>query len=687
MFHAIQNSLNIDKESNLTNRDMFHRKMPAIKLFGRTWLAASDDLVYPGIFEIFIRSIWLSLIVTVCVRYYEHTWSCQSGGELVRVYLLGEVAFLVVSILFMLIITRLSAKGSIMETHARKHVEPILTVKILLLLPEISWNILGSLWLFGSNVKCSYEHYTIMITQALVFFDWILIGLTIFGLALIFDPLGLLSKKHLESSVEYGKLSRNWQRRFKFLWWMRKDENANETFQQVAGLLSSLYQGTDLVPSDVIAGCILLRIRQKRETRELHRLNILPIPKYTSDATAIFKNAPSWMSLDNASYYIKLSLATYGWLYVMYLHICTGCFHILPNLTCCACFRTKRIPIIGDNCCYCYLAGMKTLSDLSTDDILYASFKNYLCEIPFCVIADQNKNNIVIIIRGSLSLRDLITDIAAGSNVFVCEGIPSNSHAHSGMITAARLILKKLDDNKVLERAFNTYPHYDLVITGHSLGAGIGILLGFLLRPRYPSLKVYGFSTPAGLLSRELARITEEFVFTVGIGDDLVMRLSVDSIENLRTSLLMALRVCPLPKYRVVLNGLGYILFGIPEKDLENTWNAYNMITTVSGETPLLNDRDINTVEESRIYERDISKRRYSKVKLYMGGRILHIIKCKTEQSKNSKSQNKKEKKFEMRWAQPEEFTELIVMPRMLLDHLPECIDKTLTTLIEQQKD
>ena len=50
-------------------------------------------------------------------------------------------------------------------------------------------------------------------------------------------------------------------------------------------------------------------------------------------------------------------------------------------------------------------------------------------------------------------------------------------------------------------------------------------------------------------------------------------------------------------QYRVVLNGLGYILFGIPEKDLENTWNAYNMITTVSGETPLLNDRDINTVE------------------------------------------------------------------------------------------
>lgn len=32
--------------------------------------------------------------------------------------------------------------------------------------------------------------------------------------------------------------------------------------------------------------------------------------------------------------------------------------------------------------------------------------------------------------------------------------------------------------------------------TGHSLGAGISILLAFLLRPRYPFLKVYAFATP-----------------------------------------------------------------------------------------------------------------------------------------------------------------------------------------------
>lgn len=47
------------------------------------------------------------------------------------------------------------------------------------------------------------------------------------------------------------------------------------------GLLSALFRGTDLVPSDVMAGLILLRVRQKRETHELRSLNLLSRPEYT----------------------------------------------------------------------------------------------------------------------------------------------------------------------------------------------------------------------------------------------------------------------------------------------------------------------------------------------------------------------------------------------------------------------
>lgn len=104
-------------------------------------------------------------------------------------------------------------------------------------------------------------------------------------------------------------------------------------------------------------------------------------------------------------------------------------------------------------------------------------------------------------------------------------------------------------------------------------------------------------------------------------------------------------------------------------------------------------------------------KRRFSKVRLYTGGRVLHIVKCKPATKEKKKydyfvdkyvkyseikkilfvffyrKQKNKEKKFEMRWALPEDFMELSVMPRMLLDHFPENLEEALEVLIKQQEE
>lgn len=39
-----------------------------------------------------------------------------------------------------------------------------------------------------------------------------------------------------------------------------------------------------------------------------------------------------------------------------------------------------------------------------------------------------------------------------------------------------------------------------LHFAGHSLGAGVAVLVALKLRPRYPHLKVYAFSTPGKIL-------------------------------------------------------------------------------------------------------------------------------------------------------------------------------------------
>lgn len=48
----------------------------------------------------------------------------------------------------------------------------------------------------------------------------------------------------------------------------------------VAGLFSNLFRGTDITPTDFIAGCILLRVKQKRECREQRRLALIAEQRY-----------------------------------------------------------------------------------------------------------------------------------------------------------------------------------------------------------------------------------------------------------------------------------------------------------------------------------------------------------------------------------------------------------------------
>ncbi|XP_026465455.1 sn1-specific diacylglycerol lipase beta-like [Ctenocephalides felis] len=673
--------------------------MPALRLFGRKWLAASDDLVFPCLFELLLRIIWLVLMSLALVRYWDSTLGCD-GGTPVRAYMAGTIAVLSAGAVLLLALINRSAQGTITDTRARRHVAPLLAVKIFLHLPELGLNILGTLWAFSDVIVCpNTELFSRTVIEAIVLFNWVLFALTVFGLAMVFDPLGSTSASCCvqgspgstatpSQSNMHRKLTALWLKRFRWACCcMRSDELGNEAFQQIAALLSTLFRGTDLVPSDVLAGCVLLRVRQKRDTRERRRLQMLAEeePQYTTDMLRIFSTCPSWMNMHMAKHFMRFSMATYGWPFVMYTHCCTGLYRLMRKATCCACFRSKPNMVTDDNCCLCHLAGVRYMSRLRSEDILYASFRNHVFELPFCVLLDHKTRSVVVAVRGSISLRDVITDLVAGAESFTAQGLPPDSMAHRGMAMGAEYINGRLRDRKILDKAFQLYPEYGLVLTGHSLGAGVAVLLALKLRPRYPDVKVYAFSTPAGLLSREAAKCTENFVFTVGVGDDFVMRLGVDSIENLRTCVLETLRACKLPKYRIVLNGLGYAMFGVPSRDLETTWRDDVITRPGPGHSPLLGSRPISTVStmanEAALIA-DVSVRRFCRTKLYTAGKILHIAYRK--RTKLEKKSGGGGNEFELRWAQPEDFSELAVMPRMLLDHLPENVYLAISKVIRE---
>lgn len=115
------------------------------------------------------------------------------------------------------------------------------------------------------------------------------------------------------------------------------------------------------------------------------------------------------------------------------------------------------------------------------------------------MIADHKTRNIVIAIRGSISLRDIFTDLTATSDRFEAEGLPPDTMAHKGMAIGADYVQRRLRETGIVDKALARYPEYGLVLTGHSLGAGVAALLALKIRPRYPDLKVYAFATPGRL--------------------------------------------------------------------------------------------------------------------------------------------------------------------------------------------
>lgn len=139
-----------------------------------------------------------------------------------------------------------------------------------------------------------------------------------------------------------------------------------------------------------------------------------------------------------------------------------------------------------------------------------------------------------------------------------------------------------------------------------------------------------------------------------------------------------------------MLNGFGYALFGVPSRDLETTWHDVSEFSVQLNEqnqnlAPEVNPISLDTINsEAALLSREISVRRFAKTRLYTGGKILHIVRRK--KTELEKKTNTGGCTYEMRWAVPEDFSEFKVMPRMLLDHLPDNVFKTLSIILEEQK-
>ncbi|KAI2544933.1 DAGLB isoform 4, partial [Pan troglodytes] len=125
--------------------------MPGMVLFGRRWAIASDDLVFPGFFELVVRVLWWIGILTL---YLMHRGKLDcAGGALLSSYLIVLMILLAVVICTVSAIMCVSMRGTICNPGPRKSMSKLLYIRLALFFPEMVWASLGAAWV-ADGVQC-----------------------------------------------------------------------------------------------------------------------------------------------------------------------------------------------------------------------------------------------------------------------------------------------------------------------------------------------------------------------------------------------------------------------------------------------------------------------------------------------------------------------------------------------------
>ncbi|XP_067859617.1 diacylglycerol lipase-beta isoform X2 [Heptranchias perlo] len=606
--------------------------MPGLVVFGRRWSLASDDLVFPGAFEVLLRVVWW---IGILVLYLNHKgqFDCKGDGVLPS-YLIILIVLLATIILILSVIVYISMQGTITNPGPRRSIPSLIYIRTALYLPELVWAVLGAVWVNDESQGCAPSVVN-TITIAVIA-SWIFLFFTVVAVLIVFDPLGRPKQlgfvAHCDHDLESSEsvqlrytaksfAARVWEYRFKLLCCcIMKDADNQAAFTNIGELFSAFFMDTDLVLSDIAAGLSLLHQEQDKieQTRDLEEV-ACTVPQSASVAEELD------IELENAAYYMKFAVAAYGWPLYVFTYPFTGICRLSSDYSCCR-IQVPEHNIVGGDHLNCHFTSMLETTGLQYHDFIHISFHNKIYEIPFYVALDHKKEVVLVAVRGTLSLEDALTDLSADCETLNVGEVMGECFVHKGINQAASYIHKKLINDGILDQAFAVAPEYKLVLAGHSLGAGAASILAIMLHRSFPQLRCYAFSPPGGLLSKPLADYTKGFIVSVVLGKDLIPRLSLSNVDDLKRRLLRIVAHCNRPKYQILLRGCWYEVFG------GNPDNFPAQLDDGPREQltqPLLAEQNLmghRTASYTNFLEESPSSSPFQGPQLFPPGKIIHIM-------------------------------------------------------------
>mmetsp|Transcript_2618 Transcript_2618/g.4786 ORF Transcript_2618/g.4786 Transcript_2618/m.4786 type:complete len:418 (+) Transcript_2618:1-1254(+) len=174
-------------------------------------------------------------------------------------------------------------------------------------------------------------------------------------------------------------------------------------------------------------------------------------------------------------------------------------------------------------------------------DIVTANWHSKANRPAYYIARNRERKAIVLGIRGSLSPRDILTDLCASSENFIVEDDPNNiigsieeendstisttappplivGRAHKGMVDAARSVARMT--GKTISDELDAHPDYSLVIVGHSLGGGVGACIAAMWKRRFHGrVRSIGYGNPCVFPLNLTKQFESEIISVMGTGD------------------------------------------------------------------------------------------------------------------------------------------------------------------------
>jgi len=261
--------------------------------------------------------------------------------------------------------------------------------------------------------------------------------------------------------------------------------NVSQDIEAVAKVLTNFFHHEgflDVVPSDVLAGILLVRLQQRRALSRYHANGPEPTTNHISDSPDLEAGCGRSLSLslsarsrlaigaarrqmgplqldDVESIRIlarmsRFAFATYTHLLYLYHRPISGLCRLCKS--CCAGDGCKvdtsirglgQVPhAAGDNCCHMHhAAAAAVVQEMGNAELMYATYVNDLVMKPYLVFLDHDTENVVIAVRGTLSLEDCLTDaicdpveLQEAGKAWGFDG--KDRWAHGGMLRSAQAI-------------------------------------------------------------------------------------------------------------------------------------------------------------------------------------------------------------------------------------------------------